>query len=167
MNDDPLAPSGSPEHVIVGFAPSVAGDIASSAARVGQYLWVSARMFEVTGRWATAADRPDHKIRLAAASSRFAWQASQWRDRLPRLREVDVAALIRPADAAMAGRFERLDTVPEPSREGLLRSVITELEVTYATHAVTASPLRDGPILRSLERIRCDLAGMNAQMRDI
>lgn len=150
----PVAHDGEP----LGFSASPRPDIAGAAARIGHYVWVSARLFELTGQWATTSTDPVLAIHFAATSSRFAWQATEWRRRLPTLREIDDRVLIRPPSEFTEAALDRLAATAPQERLAALATVIGDLEVVYRSHAEAASPLRDGAILRSLTRIGTDLA---------
>lgn len=158
---------GSDDGEFLGFSPSPGPDIAGAAARTGQYVWVTARLFEVTGQWAVASDDATLTVHFAAASSRFAWQADQWRRRLPRLREADAQSLIRPPSARAVGLVGRLADTPPRDRLVALATAIGRLGAVYRSHAAVASPLRDGPVLRTLRRIEADLADLESDISDI
>ncbi len=136
--------------------PAPSPDIAGWAGRIGAYVWVTARLFEVTGRLAVLVDDPRLARRLAGVSGRFAWQAEQWHRRLPALREVRVDDLVVPPSAETAAAFDALERDPHGGGE-VLTGLLGQLATVYATHADAASPLTDGPVLRTLERTGADL----------
>ena len=82
------------------------------AALVGHYGWLEARLFELTGRWATApagdGAAPDGRadelrVWCAAASRRHGELAAHWAQRLPVRAGVDAGALV-VAPVGGAGR---------------------------------------------------------------
>lgn len=143
------------------------GDIAANAARIGHYVWLSARLFEVAGSWVASTIGPGEKIVFADASSRFAWQAAEWHRRLPRLREVDRAALVTAPGRATLEASDRLTMIARPDRRSTLAAIIDGLEQVYRIHGEAASPVRDGPVLRSIGRIRADLSELDRRLGDI
>lgn len=143
------------------------GDIAANAARIGNYVWLSARLFEVTGSWSASAIDPDEKILFADASSRFAWQAAEWHRRLPRLREVDQAALITAPDEVTGEASDRLMTTAPSDRRRTLVAIVGGLDHVYRIHREATSAVRDGPVVRSIGRIRGDLSELDRRLRDI
>lgn len=160
-----------------GFAAPPAADIASSAARLGHYVWASSRLFEITGAWATttahrAADvvpgpDPGDATRFLGASGRFAWQAAEWHRRLPRLREVDRAALVIAPTASSGEFFDGLARTMPDGRRSALVGCVTALDDVYRAHAGNASPIRDAIVLRSIARVRADLADLVAEFTSI
>ena len=152
--------------VDLGLASAPGPDIASSAARTGRYVWVSARLYEIVGGWATGTPDPRHRAVFAGAAGRFAWQAAEWRARLPRLREVDHGALIAAPSAAAVSELAQLADVPPAQRSDILHGVIARLDAVYRDHAGAASPVRDGPVLRSIGRVRGDLAALAAEIAE-
>jgi len=151
----------------LGLPLDVGADIASAAARVGHHVWLSARLFEITGGWATHAQHPALVIGFASVSTRFAWQAAEWRRRLPRLREVDQQTLIRQPSARSAVVLDDLAATAPSERLAALELLVPMLHGYYGSISADASPLRDGPVLRTLERIRSDLTRMADEIGDI
>ncbi len=147
--------------------PVAGADIASAAARVGHQVWLSSRLFEITGRWSRQAREPSLVIGFASVSTRFAWQAAEWRRRLPRLREVDEASLIRPPAARTATALDELAATVTDERPAILADLVARLRGYYDSIAADSSPLRDGPVLRTLARIQADLQAMDAEISDI
>lgn len=142
----------------LGFASPPGPDIAAAARRIGHYVWVAARLYEITGEWATTTADPSDRIAFAGVAGSFAWQADEWRRRLPRLAEADVELLIRPPTSRAEAALEELAATPEPDRARALEDLVGRFDTVLARHGAAASPLRDGPLLRSIERIRAELA---------
>lgn len=133
-------------------------DIAGSARWIGAQVWTLSRLFEITGRWAVAATDQGDTRRFAGVATRLAWLADEWRRRLPVLREVDPPDLIRAPTPGVAGDLERLAELPIGERRARLGDVLVELTDVLARHASHASPLTDGPLLRTLARSQYELA---------
>lgn len=163
--DTPHPPSSGQEKLSRLASPS--WDIASTSSRIGHYVWLSSRLFEEIGAWATSADDPPSRVRFAGVARRFAWQAAQWRDRLPRLREVEHQSLIVAPDEGISAFIDGLAATPRPVRPTTLLGVIQGLDDLYTAHEAVVSPLRDGSILRTLRRVRADLADLHAEFSDI
>lgn len=156
-----------PEHRHVSWPTNRPADIAGSARRIGAYVWVSSRLFEVVGDWATTSGSDVERVAYARAASRFAWQAGEWRRRLPVLAEVDVDRLVEPPDAVTATGLERFAVLGDAERGRALVDVLAELDDLYRADAETASELRDGAVLRSIRRVRADLADLAVEVRDM
>ena len=140
-------------------------DIAAAAARVGTYVWLTARVFEVVGAWARTESDLRAKREFAGLAARFAWQSGEWHRRLPRLREADLDALIRPpGDQAEAWMRALGDLGDRAARRTGLVELVACLDAVYAVHAAAGEPWRDGPVLRTLERCRCELAEISAEL---
>ncbi len=136
-------------------------DIASTARRVGAYVWVCSRLFETTGSWSIAEGEPANKRIWFGVSRRFAWQAGQFHERLPKLREVDRSLLVGSPGPGSTSRLQSLESICQPDdRRRALGSVIGDLDHSLAQHVAKAEPLRDGPLLRTIERVRNDLANL-------
>lgn len=151
----------------LGLPVAVGPDIASAAGHVGELVWLASRLFEITGSWATAGHDPSADVAFASASSRFAWQAGEWRRRLPVLREVDVQLLIRPGSDRIRQVLQQLAETGPDARRDALRRFVDRLDGSFGTFASHASPLRDGPVLRSIDRIRADLARLVDELSDV
>ncbi len=142
-----------------------APDIASATARLGTYVWWATSLFELTGAWARSETRTRVKRFLAGAAGRFAWQASEWNDRLPRLREVDRAVVVCPPDAESEQRIRTLGGLTATDdRLRALQGITGDLQELFAEHAAAAEPVRDGAVLRSLRRVGDDLDGLERDM---
>jgi hypothetical protein len=148
----------------VGEAPGVIADasfrtIDELAERCGSYCWLEIRLFELTGRWASApAIRPgrsDPEIRLflSEMSARHGFLAGQWHDRLPVRAGVDVNALVvpppGPAREALDLFGADLDLVAVLG--GLVEHILPRLLTTYGDHLVRASPVGEAPVRAVLE----------------
>lgn len=156
-----------PVHRHVSWPANRPADIAGSARRIGAYVWLSSRLFEIVGDWATTSDSDVDRVGFARAASRFAWQAGEWRRRLPVLAEVDVDRLVGPPDVATSTGLERFAVLGDAERGRALVEVVAELDDLYRADAETASELRDGAVVRSIRRVRADLADLAVELRDM
>lgn len=146
-----------------GVVPSLApaADLASAAARVGAYVWLSHRLFEVLGAWASSTDDPATIATFAGAARRFADQGRRWEERLPMLREADYDGLVRPAGPGAESVVASLVTLTDPSaRLGSLREVLTALDDGFAAHLAACSEVRDATTALTLAWARSDLASL-------
>jgi hypothetical protein len=143
--------------------PSPAADIASAAARVGAYAWLASRLFEVVGGWAASTTEPAAKVHFAAVSRRFAVQASEWHERLPRLREAPRADLVRAPGPSASGLLDAMARATDlDERRAVLRTVLCRLDDVLADHAATLDVVRDGATALTLRRVRVELADLLA-----
>ena len=136
--------------------------LSESSARSGGHCWVERRLFEVLGAWAPATGLAEATVLLDRHSLHAAWRAGQWWERLPLLAEVDRDALVAPP----AG-WERLlgpaggPPPPPPGPVAALalvyRVVLPRLLASYREHAGRASPVADGPVLRTLRHAADDV----------
>ena len=143
--------------------PSPSPDIASAAARVGAYAWLASRLFEVVGGWVPSTTDPAAKVHFATVSRRCADLASEWHDRLPRLREAPRDGLVRAPGPSASGLLDAMARVADlDERLAVLRAVLCRFDEVLADHAVTLDVVRDGTTALSLRRTRAELADLLA-----
>lgn len=132
-------------------------DLHASARRAGAARWIDARLFEILGSWVTSVPEPEVKITFAAQASHHGWHAGLWADRLPTLHDVDPAGWVVPAPgieavlaevAAAPGTVERL--------AGVHRALLPRLAAAHAEQLDAASPVADGPTIRTLRLVLQD-----------
>jgi hypothetical protein len=128
---------------------------------IGQYRWIEMRAFEILGGWVPGVPELDVKLSIAAHAPHHAWHASLWRDRLPDLAGVDHEALTVPANPDLATFVDALGeaTGAEGTIEklvGIYRILIPRLIARYSAHLEQASPITDGPTIRSLRLVLRD-----------
>jgi hypothetical protein len=128
---------------------------------IGQYRWIEMRAFEILGGWVPGVAELDVKLSIAAHARHHAWHATLWRDRLPELAGVDHEALTVPANAELARFVDTLgeETGAEHTIEklvGIYRILIPRLVTRYGAHLEQASPITDGPTIRSLRLVLGD-----------
>jgi hypothetical protein len=140
------------------------------AALVGHYGWLEGRLFELTGRWATAPARdraaPDVladelRVWCAAASRRHGELAARWAQRLPVRAGVDPGALVVAPPGPLGEAMDGLAAEAE-RRDGvavLVGTVLPWLAETYGRHAAAASPVSEAPVLEVLREARQAVEG--------
>ena len=163
--------------------PEVAGaalPLGAAAALVGGYRWIEQALYELLGSWVTDVPLPGVQVLLDAQSTRHAWHAELWADRLPVLAGVDPEALTAPPEPARAVLATLAGIGPPagvpgwswapanddgsaigppgalPRLAGLYRVVLPRLVVSYGRHLAAASPVADGPVIRALRLILAD-----------
>lgn len=129
-----------------------------SAQRIGSYVWVEARLFEILGGWVQQVPEPEVKVFLAEQSHRHALYAQMWRDRLPHLREMDVDSLVRPADReieqALALLSEAEVTMNSADRlVTVFRVILPKLIETYSNHRELCCDAADRPVMNTLDML--------------
>ncbi|HEV3266732.1 MAG TPA: hypothetical protein VG014_14510 [Acidimicrobiales bacterium] len=156
--------------------------LSTAADLIGGYRWIEHALYEVLGSWVIDIPLPGVAVHLDAQSTRHAWHASLWADRLPVLHGVDPDTLTQPPDPAgavlttLAGSAplpgtpvtagwawdtddDRLPPDPPgalPRLAGLYRVVLPRLVVSYEYHLRAASPVTDAPLIRALRLILAD-----------
>jgi hypothetical protein len=154
-----------------------------TAGLVGGYRWIEHALYEVLGSWVTDIPLAAVQVHLDVQSTRHAWHAELWADRLPVLNGVDPDSLTKPPDPAgtvlttLTGSAPLLGTpvtagwgweIPEdgggvpdppgalPRLAGLYRVVMPRLVVSYERHLRAASPVTDAPLIRALRLVLAD-----------
>ncbi|HWD51363.1 MAG TPA: hypothetical protein VG412_03115 [Acidimicrobiales bacterium] len=157
--------------------------LAAAADLIGGYRWIEHALYEVLGSWVTDIPLPGVAVHLDAQSTRHAWHASLWADRLPVLHGVDPDALTKPPHPAGAVLTALAGSAPLPGTPvtagwawdsadddgvppdppgalprlaGLYRVVLPRLVVSYQHHLGAASAVTDAPVLRALRLILAD-----------
>ena len=137
------------------FGP--APDIASTITRLGAYVWIEARLFEVVGGWVTSTPEPVAKVYFGTATADFAGHAQQWHERLPQLREVSRDSLVVAPGPRSVEAMDALASIEETvPRLEALAVVVDHLLAVYAGHERGASVVRDAPMLRTLAVVAAD-----------
>lgn len=114
------------------------------------------RLFERLGAGAAASSTPAAVRLLDAHAQHAAWRAAQWWDRLPVLAGVDREALVVPPPGWEAALAEPdADDVARLARA--YRVLLPRLARAYARHLEQASPVADGPSIRTLRMVLEDL----------
>ncbi len=139
----------------------VAGDagvltVGESARRIGCYVWIESRLFEVLGAWVPTVPELDAKVAMATHARRHAWHAELLRRRLPERRGDDPDALGASRRGSLA-RF--VDALAEPSSPaqtverlvGVYRVALPHLATAYRAHLARIDAVSDGPSGRVLE----------------
>lgn len=126
---------------------------------VGELHWTVARLFSISGEWASEADRPGIAVSMATASRHLGWHAGDLEGLFPDSVLVADEVVSRPADDRVV---EALDTIREMpgslERLAILHRVLlarlaahcVAVERATATHA-------DAPLARVLGFLLADL----------
>jgi len=157
--------------------------LSTAADLIGGYRWIEHALYEVLGSWVTDIPLPGVAVHLDAQSTRHAWHASLWADRLPVLHGVDPDTLTKPPDPAGAVLTTLAGSAPLPGTPvtagwawdsadddrsppdppgalprlaGLYRVVLPRLVVSYEYHLRAASAVTDAPLIRALRLILTD-----------
>lgn len=132
-------------------------DLSATARRAGAARWLDTRLFEILGGWVATVAEPEVKIALATQAAHHGWHATLWDERLPSLHDVDPASWVGPAPgvepavallAGAGGTVERL--------AGVHRGLLPRLVAAHAAHLEAASPVADGPTIRTLRLVLAD-----------
>jgi hypothetical protein len=126
------------------------------AQRVGGYQWLEMQTFELLGRWVQQVPEISVKVMLGTHCYHHSWHAELWQQRLPELRELDVARLVRPPSPQIAAV---MTTLREADGAGLTieklagayRVLIPRKIGMYTDHLRVASPVADAALIRSLQ----------------
>ncbi len=132
-------------------------DLHATARRAGAARWLDGRLFEILGGWVASVPEPEVKIALATQASHHGWHVTLWDERLPTLHDVDPASWVAPAPgvepavdlvARAEGTIERL--------VGVHRVLLPRLVAAHAAHLERATPVADGPTIRTLRLVLQD-----------
>lgn len=96
------------------------GDLWDLARRLGALRWTERSMFEVAGGWVTTTEDPAARVLLASHSLHHGWHADVLHDRMPELRDLDVATLTVPPSPEWTAAFEHLATAVTGTEERLV-----------------------------------------------
>ena len=136
-------------------------DIASTITRLGAYVWIEARLFEVVGGWVTSTPEPAVTVYFGALTAEIAGHAQLWHERLPQLREVSRESLVVAPGPRSVAAMDALalveGSVPRLEALGLIADHLLGL---YAGHERHASPVRDAPMLRTVTIVSADHRAM-------
>lgn len=153
--------------------PEAPSTLEASARRIGRYRWIEMRLFEALGGWVAGVPELDAKALLATHSRQHGWHAELWHDLLPvrpaTAGEHPGSGASTPADpwapppdderlAAFAAALTEPDA-PELTIEkvvGVYRVALPHAIGTYTGHLRAASPVTDGPTIRTLRLVLSD-----------
>lgn len=135
--------------------------IEESARRLGHYRWIEMRLFEVLGSWVATVPELEVKLQHGPHSFHHAWHAELWDELLPQRRGVDRQALAAPPNNTMV---QFVDALASPRGRaqtierlvGVYRVLIPHKIAVYTHHLERASPVTDGPAIRSLRLVLQD-----------
>jgi hypothetical protein len=132
-------------------------DLHATARRAGAARWLDARLFEVVGGWVASVPEPAVKIAFSTQAAHHGWHATLWAERLPSLHDVDPGDWVAAApgvEPALARLSEATGTVER--LVGMHRVLLPRLAAAHAEHFEAASPVADGPTLRTLRLVLQD-----------
>lgn len=134
--------------------------IEESARRLGNYRWVSMRLFELLGSWVVDVPQPALKVQLAAASRHHGWHAELLGERLPAVRDLHPDRQTAPPNDEFAGlvadlvRLDRDDTVGR--LVAVYRVVVPHLIAVGTWHLERCTPVADAAVSRTLRFVLAD-----------
>jgi hypothetical protein len=129
--------------------------IGDLAVRCGNYCWLEYRLFELTGRAASAGTPPgspaveaEIRVFFSVMAARHAFLAAQWRDRLPVRAGVDANALVVTPPGHVGAALDLLGTAPGPLfvLGGLVGQILPRLLLAYGDDAAHASAVSEAPV---------------------
>lgn len=129
-----------------------------TARRLAGYAWVERRLFEVLGAWVGTVPEVGVKMALSTHSSRHAWHAELWEERLPAPPGPGAGGLVAPADDDVAAFLEAVAEPEDPGRTveklvGVYRVLIPRTVAAYTYHLAHASTVSDAPTVRWLRLV--------------
>ncbi len=132
-------------------------DLQATARRAGAARWLDGRLFEVLGGWVPTVAEPEVKIAIATHAAHHGWHASLWDERLPTLHDVDPASWIAAAPG-IEPVVERIAAATHTVARlvGVHRVLLPRLSAAHAAHLESASPVSDGPTIRTLRLVLQD-----------
>lgn len=133
--------------------------------RVGHYVWLERRRFEVLGRDAASVPDPAAKVLLATHARHHAWHACLWEAHLPRRSGPGTTGLVVPGDAGLRACLEAAgehdaEHDAEPTTidrlVGAYRVVATRAISAYGRHLERASTVSDAALVRTCRLVLAD-----------
>jgi hypothetical protein len=127
--------------------------------RVGHYVWLERRRFEVLGQAAASVPEPEVKVLLATHARHHAWHASLWEAHLPRRSGPGTTGLVAPGHAGLAAGLDALsgdDAGAIALLAGAYRVVAPRAVVAYEGHLARASVVSDAALVRTCRLVLAD-----------
>lgn len=126
-----------------------------SARRIGGYLWLEMRLFEVLGSWVPHVPERDVKLRIAAHAHHHGWHAELWHTRLPRFGDHTEESLVAPAHEGWQTLMTAVSEPEGPSTTieklvGVYRVLLPRKIATYRAHLARTDPVTDASVSRTL-----------------
>jgi len=130
-----------------------------SSREAGAHAWWERRLFEVLGAWVPAAGVPAAKTMLDRHAGHAAWRSTQWWDRLPVMAGVERHQLVAaPGPGVQRALEEAAAAADDVTRlAGAYRVMFPRLAAAYRGHLEGASPVSEGPSIRTLSMVLADL----------
>ncbi len=156
------------------MTPDAPSTLEASALRMGRYRWIEVCLFEALGGWVAGVPELDAKALLATHSRHHGWHAELWHDLLPALPGTDGGSSGAgtptvdwasppggPGDEQLAAFAAALTEprAPELTVEklvGVYRVALPHTIAAYTRHLRAASPVTDGPTIRTLRLVLSD-----------
>ncbi len=133
--------------------------LTDTATCIGHYAYLERRGFEILGGWTVEVADPVAKAMVDRHAQHHAWRAGQWWDRLPMVAHLERDALIAPPPTPAVAMVDALGGLASTVGRlaGAYRVALPRLAATYRSHLETASPVADGPIIRTLRMVLADV----------
>ncbi len=144
-----------PAQIVQGALP-----LELAARRIGGYVWLNRRLFEVLGGWVATSQHAETQLLLGQHCYQHAWHAELFQARLPQLRELSADQFtVAPNQSAL----QLLDALQaqtgiEERLAGAYRVVMPRLATAYEAHLRLTVPITDAPVIRSLKLALTDVA---------
>lgn len=132
------------------------------AHRLGCYVWMESRFFEVLGRWSLDIEDDRAAAMVATHSAHHGWRAEQWYRLLPLLGSAPPESFVAAPGASASALVAGLDAPSSGAPSDVLRlagmyfAAIPALRAAYADHSDSGSPVSEAPTLRMLRIISAD-----------
>ncbi|MBW8824915.1 MAG: hypothetical protein JF603_00990 [Acidobacteria bacterium] len=123
--------------------------IDQAATAVQRWAALEERAFALLGGWVASTSSPALKVRLAEQSRHHGWRAGLWQELVPA--DYGLGATTAVAVAAM------IDAAGDEARRERAAEVAQELLDDYRAALAAASPVSDGPMIRTLRRAIADV----------
>jgi hypothetical protein len=129
--------------------------------RVGHYVWLERRRFELLGQAAASVPQPEVKVLLDTHARHHAWHASLWEAHLPRRSGPGTRGLVAPGDAGLSACLEAMarhdgEATATEVLAAVYRVVATRAMAAYSRHLERASPVGDAALVRTCRLVLAD-----------
>lgn len=118
-----------------------------TARRLGAYVWLEGRAFEVLGSWVPTVPEPAAKVCLATQSRLHGWHAEVWAAAMPAVRGLPREEVVTPATAEVVTFFDALQRAGDGATvarlAGTFRVLLPRLVAAYSSHLAAVSAVSD------------------------
>ncbi|MGH1504596.1 MAG: hypothetical protein ACRBI6_13635 [Acidimicrobiales bacterium] len=153
--------------------------VEETATRIGHYLWLERRLFELLGGWVAFVPFPDARTLLGRQCFHHSFHAELWYRRLPELGELTEERLVVSPGPEVEGfvdafagvdptaLFEESGGRPDPAELqvaaldwliGHTRVLLPQLLAAYTFHRNNVATVTDAPTMRILDLCLADVA---------